>query len=102
MGLLATGAVQLVAVHAFGVSRWRGGGMGMYTEFHPNETVVIAVVDGERREVEEWRCQRVPTRACLADALVDHPDAVRLEAWRPRFDPVTRSWRRVEVARASR
>jgi hypothetical protein len=102
IGLLAMGLAQLGAAQALGISRWRGGGMGMYSEFHPNETVVVAVVDGARREVVAWRCQRIPTPACLAEALVDHPEAERLEAWRPRFDPVSRTATTVEVARASR
>jgi hypothetical protein len=102
---------QLVGVHALGFSRWRGGGMGMYSEHHPNRTEVWTVrgdraVPAEDLEVcrsEAWQCTRMPTTRCLEGLLVCLDDDVtRVEAWRPQFSPADRVWSMREVAHAGR
>ncbi len=87
--------------------------MGMYSEHHPNRTVVRAVVGDELHPIqsvaadcgaEEWRATRMT--AGLSEVLncigpgVDGVDGV--VAYRPRFDSDTRTWSMHEVARVDR
>jgi hypothetical protein len=105
--LAGVASVQLARVSFGGQSRWRGGGFGMYSEFHPNQNQVwLRALDqpaapprrlpderdapATRRAVA--RCQRLRSQACLSELAASLPgDAGRrqLEIWQPVFDAGT-------------
>jgi hypothetical protein len=110
--LIAIASTQLGRVFFSGQSRWRGGGFGMYSEFHPNLAQIWLVELGPfevgataRRLFEKdaapevarlvGRCMRLRSRACLqALAAVLPPSSApargrRLELWLPTFDAAT-------------
>lgn len=121
--LIAVASTQLGRVFFFGQSRWRGGGFGMYSEFHPNLTQVWLVECGPagrcpppRRLSEEdaapqvarlvGRCMRLRSQACLRDLAaalpatpaLEPPGRRRLELWLPAFDATTGTLSRHRVA----
>jgi hypothetical protein len=117
--LVGVAGIQLALVHSVGLSRWRGGGLGMYTEFHPNRTELWALTDAgpvlaTALPADQWRdgclptpatCTRVPHDACLrrlAGCLADDSPVTRIEAWRPRFSPADRRWTLDRVAAVDR
>jgi len=102
MGLVLLALGQLATVHLLGLTRWRGGGMGMYSEPHPNLTVVSIVVDGRREVVEAWRCERLPSPACLRETLSAYPHAEAVEVRRPSFELSSRTLRHVRVGHVER
>ena len=113
---------QLFAVHSHGLSRWRGGGFGMYSEPHPNETEVWFVSQKSARRLDhradprphthllcaraEARLQALralPTKArldtffieCIPDtALPQSGEEAHLELWSRRFDPDEMAYKR--------
>ena len=102
--LVAVASVQLARVSFGGQSRWRGGGFGMYAEFHPNKNQIwlralgrpdappgrLSESEGApatRRAVA--RCLRLRSQACLGElaaTLPRGPAPQRLEIWQPAFD----------------
>jgi hypothetical protein len=110
--LITIASAQLGRVFFSGQSRWRGGGFGMYSEFHPNLTQLWLVDLGpsdtrattqrlsEKDAAPEvarlvGRCMRLRSRTCLqALAAVLPPSSTpargrRLELWLPTFDAAT-------------
>src|SRR5688572_14045580 len=80
--LVAIASTQLGRVFFSGQSRWRGGGFGMYSEFHPNLTQVWLVERDPTGSGLTWRrlseqdaapqvarlvgrCMRLRSQACL-------------------------------------
>lgn len=122
--LFAVASTQLGRVFFSGQSRWRGGGFGMYSEFHPNLTQVWLVERGSTSgggppplrlseqdaapEVARLvdRCMRLRSQACLRDLAAALPAAPalkpprsrRLELWLPAFDAATGALSRRRVA----
>lgn len=112
--LTAVATLQLLGTLATPLTRWRGGGFGMYSEIHPDarrlwvegqplgcegaETDAVSDVDALVR-----RALRAPTRghlARVAEAAARARDlssctGVELEAFGLAFDPARRvvSWR---------
>ena len=102
--LVAVASVQLARVSFGGQSRWRGGGFGMYSEFHPNKNQIwlralqrpeappgrLSETEGPpatRRAVA--RCLRLRSQVCLGElaaTLPRDPAPRRLEIWQPAFD----------------
>jgi hypothetical protein len=70
--LAALAIVHLALVFGVGVSRWRVGGMGMYSEPHPNSREVVFVRD--HREIYG---------RTLTDACTDGEDLRRAAATHP-------------------
>src|SRR5262245_47688750 len=111
--LAAVATVHLGLAEHAGLSRWRGGGFGMYAEPHPSLTQVWLAAEGGRRRLgpaddgacpvapRVARCQRVRTAACLAEVarcLRTPPGPARLELWSPRFALETATLTRQRVA----
>jgi hypothetical protein len=102
--LVGVASVQLARVSFGGQSRWRGGGFGMYSEFHPNRNQIwlraLDQPDAPPRRLSDkqgppdrqravGRCLRLRAEACLrelAATLPPHPGRQRLEIWQPVFD----------------
>ena len=103
--LVAVASVQLARVSFGGQSRWRGGGFGMYSEFHPSKNQIwLAALErpdappGRLSETEGppatrravARCLRLQSQACLGELAAtlphDAPGPRRLEIWQPVFD----------------
>ena len=101
--LLGVASVQLARVAFSGQSRWRGGGFGMYSEFHPNRNQIwLRALDQPaappRRLSEDQgapatrravaRCLRLRSQTCLGELAASLPPAgrQRLEIWQPVFD----------------
>lgn len=109
--IIAVSSTQLGRVFFSGQSRWRGGGFGMYSEFHPNLTQVWLVERGPQgtppRRLSEQdaapqvarlvgRCMRLRSQTCLRDLAaalqapaLESPGRRRLELWLPAFDATT-------------
>ena len=116
--MLLVAAAQLCAVSEWRLSRWRGGGFGMYSEIHPNHTQIevetgagasvaiphqTATCPGLQADVH--RCQRLPTTACLCglmDCLPDDARASAIVAFRPTFDPTAGRLGRARLAECRR
>lgn len=102
--LVTVAMVQLWCIESDHLSRWRGGGFGMYAEYHPNLYQVWLAQGEQRRRLgiqDDGACQVQPavelcqrwrTEACLA--LVarcmrrpdnHHQGLTQLEIWAPRF-----------------
>jgi hypothetical protein len=111
--LAVVATAHLVRVERDGLSRWRGGGFGMYAEPHPH-LYQVWLAEGERRRrlgsgddgacpvgpLAE-RCRRWRTAACLAEVarcLRPPPGPARLEIWAPRFTLETATLARLPVA----
>jgi hypothetical protein len=102
--LVVVASVQLARVSFGGQTRWRGGGFGMYSEFHPNRNQIwlraldrpasppLRLTDMEgppatRRAAA--RCLRVRSPRCLGELAATLPRIAgrqRLEIWQPVFD----------------
>jgi hypothetical protein len=104
----AVAGLQLVLVHTHGLSRWKGGGLGMYSEPHPNKRQLIARgADGAALgplsgcpEQATLRFSRWPTpEAAAAISPCLPPGAAAVALLAPELEPSTGrlSWR--EVAR---
>jgi hypothetical protein len=106
---------QLALVHTHGLSRWRLGGFGMYSDYHPDHLQIwLTSADDAARitlatpldpacdpDLAE-RCARWANAACLATlhaCLIDAPPDARLTLWRPRIDAATGQLSREAVAR---
>ena len=80
--------------------------MGMYSEFHPNRTV-IQHLEADRWhpvlgcEAAVYRAERWPSEAHLRQVL-DCAGVPVVRALRPRFEARTRQLAQVEVARVHR
>ena len=109
--LVVVGVVQVALAEGGAVSRWRGGGFGMYADHHPNAHRVWLVDEHGARAIERAdsaacdavqasrRCQRRTTEACLVElARCLRAGRGRLEIWSPRFDPATGLLSRERVA----
>jgi len=99
---------QLYLVDTDHLSRWKGGGFGMYSEFHPRMSEIwartgstacgdsarVSLKDDEPEAfAQAYRhAQNHPNAASLR-ALVPylhvHTDTLYLQAWQLRFDPAT-------------
>jgi len=115
--LVTVASVQLARVSFGGQSRWRGGGFGMYAEFHPNKNQIwlrarehpdvppVRLTETEGTPATRHavaRCLRLRSQACLGElaaTLPGDPGPRRLEIWQPAFDARagTLSRRRVAV-----
>lgn len=98
--LTVVASCQMAAVHFAGLTRWEGGGFGMYSELPPMTIhVVIDVSEGSERPPAEAltdleRCklfyQAMPSRRHLdriADILRRNAiTSFRIQAWAERFD----------------
>lgn len=107
--LVTIATTQLVLSQLGWLSRWRGGGYGMYSDFHPTQHGVwLAGGEAGPRPVESADsaqcdapeaaqvCLRATTPGCLENlaACLPRTSGGRLELWAPRFDPLTgRLWR---------
>lgn len=96
---------HLAAVSTIGASRWRVGGMGMYSENHPNDREIVLEVDGVtwRGRQKSTNCTngselrrqatthptrsnlRAFARSCFPEAL----DGATVRVVHPRLDPKT-------------
>jgi hypothetical protein len=115
--LAAVALVQIAAVETRGMTRWKAGGFGMYSEPHYSWTQVwigVPAPEGLRfrlfgKELQGsgvggmhglvTQCRRWPTEACLRElsrALPEHVAAIQL--WRPRVDPNTFAYQRERLA----
>lgn len=104
-------AAQLALVHGGGLTRWKGGGFGMYTEAHPNERQVVlrglggAPIPGHELARSGCRApvrrfQRWPSADAAASVAGCVPLAVTaVELWSPGVDPATGRLTLREVAR---
>ena len=103
--LMLVASCQMAAVHFAGLTRWEGGGFGMYSELPPmTKHVVIDVSDGSKPlPVEELRelgqrklvYQAMPSRKHLdriAEILRRNSiNSFRIEVWAERFDLADRT-----------
>jgi hypothetical protein len=105
--LAAVALVQIAAVEIQGISRWKAGGFGMYSEPPPTWTQVWVGVEtpqGVRfrllgREMQGSgvgglhgqvnRCRHWPTEACLRElaSMLPTERVAVLQLWQPRVDP---------------
>lgn len=91
--LALVAVVHLGCVWAFGASRWRVGGMGMYSEYHPNDREIV--FDKEWREV---RGREFISDCAHGDDLrrraTTHPTRTNIEAFAEACAPeVLDGWR---------
>ncbi len=111
--LLAVAAYQMWRVEVDGLTRWRGGGFGMYSSVHYGESEVwIGFSRGEGLNFVPMttagtvearlllpRCRVFPTEESLEElALYITPGAGALQIWRPRLDPETLAFDRELLA----
>ncbi len=98
--LTVVASCQMAAVHVANLSRWEGGGFGMYSELPPLTKHVVIDARGAsvrlpseasvelRRRTEIYKV--MPSRRHLqriADVLRHHSiTSFRIEAWEERFD----------------
>ena len=108
--------LQLVFSQTSLLSRWRGGGYGMYSEFHPSSTQIWLIQEQQQIRIDQkqnilwsdvttWQaqcktCQKWPDVQCLrhlSEHLPKQLGFVRIEAWRPAFDVSSKhvSWQKV-------
>jgi hypothetical protein len=78
--------------------------MGMYADYHPNQTRVVAWRDGrpvplDGCERAHWQATRTTHAAAAVQRCVDADEVI---VYRPAFDPVARRWTLEEVGRATR
>jgi hypothetical protein len=111
--LVAVALTHLWRVESSGLSRWRGGGFGMYAEHHPN-LYQVWLAEGERRRrlgaqddgacpvrPAAELCQRWRAAACLAQVarcLRRPPGQARLEIWAPHFSLAAAALSRQRIA----
>ncbi len=74
LGLLGLAVVQRLRVEAQGLSAWKGGGMGMYSEFHYQERELWLRLRGPKRDPET----EYVGDAALASMRTSSFDAIRL------------------------
>ncbi len=111
--LLAVAAHQMWRVEVDGLTRWRGGGFGMYSSVHFEEHVIWMGYEspdglqfgplGTPRSIEGRvlapRCLIFPTPESLAELHGELSDRIRiLQVWRPRIDPETLAYDRELLA----
>jgi hypothetical protein len=100
---LLIAAAQLALVHTHGLSRWRLGGFGMYSDYHPEHLQLWHIRQGTPALITATtpllptcpqptaeRCLRLANAACLAHLHACLPDAAsgdRVELWRPQTAP---------------
>jgi hypothetical protein len=115
--LAAVALVQIAAVETRGLTRWKAGGFGMYSEPHYSWTQVWvgvpaqgglrfhlfgkelqgAGVGGLHGQVTQ--CRRRPTEACLRELARALPGRIAaIQLWRPRVDPNTFAYQRERLA----
>ncbi len=59
--LLIVALNQMRLVYTEGLSRWKGGGFGMYSEFHPHYNQVwISIQEGEFKNSRDSLFSRIP------------------------------------------
>lgn len=102
--LLVVAAHQMWRVERDGLTRWRGGGFGMYSCVHFEEHAVwggmetpqglrfsqIVVPTSPAARTLLPRCKAFPTPESLAELLPELDPRFRvLQVWRPRLDPET-------------
>ena len=116
--MLCVALIQLLLSQSSTLSRWRGGGYGMYTTFHPNFTQIWLIENNKQTRLDTvvhpvplWynpdastkilqTCQRWPTQSCLQQLtkqLHHNTSYQRIEAWRPTFSQLEKrlSWHKV-------
>lgn len=104
--------IQLTLVHTHGLSRWRLGGFGMYSDYHPEHLQLWRTRPGsppalltEDDHPQVARCVRLPTPACFAALHAQLADqlpadgAATYELWRPQADPDSSRLTRVLITR---
>lgn len=103
--------IQLTLVHTHGLSRWRLGGFGMYSDYHPEhlqlwrlqpDSPPALLTEDDHPQVA--RCVRLPTAACFATLHAQLPaqpagGPATYELWRPQADPDSSRLMRVLVTR---
>lgn len=95
-----------------GLSRWKGGGFGMYSEIHYNQVKIFVrfmakqedLVNKEFVETDELnRRLKLAQRFASQDNCMEVAKEVqnisgipqiKIEVWRPRFNPVTKAFYR--------
>lgn len=115
--LLAVAAHQMWRVEADGLTRWRGGGFGMYSGIHYSENALwigvqtpagiqyqpFAIPASMEARVLAPRCTVFPTQESLEELLPHLSKKVRVvQVWRPRLDPETLVLERELLAEARR
>ena len=96
---LVVALAQLNATRSTTLTRWRGGGFGMYSELHPSRRQLWVVEQGSPRALDlqalepgcrlrARSCLRWPERGCLCDvaACADLVSGQQLVAYEPVFD----------------
>jgi hypothetical protein len=111
--LVAT--VQLAVVEYRGMTRWKGGGFGMYSEphYHQNQiwlggmgpdgitySLIEPLAQGPQLRERLIACKRRPTQACLRELrpVLRNRGLRAIQIWRPHLDPDTLEFQRELLA----
>lgn len=111
--LASIAIIQLANAHN-GLSRWKGGGFGSYSEIHYSQVKIFVAFEVQKDELVDQEfefeetdelnrlmqiAQRFPSEEnCLALAKeassISKLSKINIEVWRPSFNPITHKFRR--------
>jgi hypothetical protein len=110
--LLAVAALQMFLVEATSLTRWKGGGFGMYSEPHflsrqiwfghrtPGGLIFEPAPEQRAMLAPILSCKRWPAIGCLAHLveIAELPGLEVVQVWSPRVDPRTLAYTRTLLA----
>lgn len=101
--------IQSAYVHKQGLTRWKGGGFGMYSEFHHNKKLVIFRSNVGRLvpiepELQKFArkarimCAQRSLQAISSDIYTTTNRCLGIEVWMPMFDVHSLEMTRVPIS----